>query len=47
MVAHIFSQIINQISINAIDGQMIIGGMVIVIAGWCARGVWNTISGKH
>lgn len=38
--------IVNQITVTVPDVNMIIGVAVVVIFGWCAKNVWDTISGK-
>jgi len=46
---HIFWSIVNSISntIEISDVNMIIGAIVVVMFGWCAKGVWDAICGKH
>lgn len=44
---HIFWTIINQIHITPAQGQMIITAIPVVMFGWIAREVWNTIGGRR
>jgi len=45
MVAQIFAQI-SQIQITIAQAQSVMPIIAVIMFGWCARQVWNTISGK-
>ena len=38
---------VNQITVTVPDVNTIIGAVVVIMFGWCFKGVWNTISGKR